>query len=51
MNKMMLKGLALFGKWIPVVGPLRAWMSLRSKPQFGKNSLKDLAKKEGVRDE
>lgn len=51
MNKMMLKGLALFGKWIPVVGPLRAWMSVRSKPQFGKNSLKDLAKKEGLRHE
>lgn len=51
MNKVMLKSLALFGKWLPKVGPLKAWTSVRTAPKFGKKSLKDLVKKEGVRHE
>lgn len=50
-NKLMLKGVQLFGNMLPKVGPLKAWTSVRTTPKFSRQSLKDLAKKEGIRNE
>ena len=51
LNALMLKKLALFGNYLPKIGPLKAWTSARTAPVFGKKSLKDLVKKEGIRNE
>ena len=51
LNRLMLKFLGKFGNAIPKVGPLKIWTRYRAKPKFGKRSLKDLVKKEGVRRE
>lgn len=51
LNKIMLKGLAIFGKFTPEYGPLKAWMKVRVRPEFSKQSLKELIKEEGIRHE
>jgi len=51
LNTIMLKKLQLFGNKLPKVGPLKAWTSVRTAPKFARQSLKDLAKKEGIRNE
>ncbi|CAG37735.1 LutB/LldF family L-lactate oxidation iron-sulfur protein [Desulfotalea psychrophila] len=50
-NKTMLWFLTTFGNKLPKVGPLKAWTSVRTAPKFGKQSLKDRVKKEGIRHE
>jgi L-lactate dehydrogenase complex protein LldF len=50
-NKLMLMGVQWFGNMLPKVGPLKAWTSVRTSPKFARRSLKDLAKKEGLRNE
>ncbi len=50
-NKLMLLGVQIFGNMLPKVGPLKAWTSVRTAPKFARQSLKDLAKKEGIRNE
>ncbi len=48
-NRIQLKLMGLSGGFLPEIGPLKAWTSVRTKPVFSKKSLKDLAKKEGIR--
>lgn len=38
----------LFGRWLPPVGPLGAWMSVRSRPRFARRSLHERVVAEGV---
>jgi L-lactate dehydrogenase complex protein LldF len=41
----------LFRKMLPKIGPLSAWMSVRTKIELAKKSLHRLVKKEGVENE
>lgn len=51
LNRAMLKALAISGRLLPRVGPLKAWTRVRSKPVFAKESLKQLTRQEGIRHE
>ncbi|MFP4308986.1 MAG: LutB/LldF family L-lactate oxidation iron-sulfur protein [Desulfococcaceae bacterium] len=41
----------LFGRWLPPVGPLKAWMSVRNRPRFARRSLHEQVLAEGVEHE
>ncbi|VFQ46588.1 LutB/LldF family L-lactate oxidation iron-sulfur protein [Desulfoluna butyratoxydans] len=47
----MLKTLAITGRILPKVGPLKTWSRVRTKPVFAKESLKELIRQEGIRHE
>lgn len=51
LNWAMLKTLAITGRILPNVGPLKAWTRVRTKPVFAKESLKQLTRQEGIRHE
>ena len=51
LNWAMLKALAITGRILPRVGPLKAWTRVRTKPVFAKESLKQLTRQEGIRHE
>ena len=50
-NTMGTKMLSLIGAKMPKIGPLKAWMSVRTKPKFAKQSLHVMVKKRGLGDE
>ena len=51
LNTAMLKALALTGRMLPNVGPMRAWTRVRTKPVFAGESLKKRTRQEGIRHE
>jgi L-lactate dehydrogenase complex protein LldF len=51
MNAFLTRMAGLFRKMLPKIGPLSAWMSVRTKPELAKKSLHRLVKKEGVENE
>ncbi len=51
MNEFLTRMAGLFRKMLPKIGPLKAWTSVRSKPELAKKSLHQLVKKEGVENE
>ncbi|MEZ4527026.1 MAG: LutB/LldF family L-lactate oxidation iron-sulfur protein [Desulfobacterales bacterium] len=48
LNALGTKMAGIFGPLLPETGPLKAWTSVRSKPQFARKSLHERVKEEGV---
>lgn len=51
LNRSVVKILGMVGSYLPKIGPLKAWTSVRTTPKFAPQSLKALARKEGIRNE
>ena len=51
LNAVMLKALALTGRMLPNVGPMKAWTRVRTKPVFADESLKQRTRQEGIHHE
>lgn len=51
LHEFVLKVLGRFGDRLPKVGPLKAWMSVRTAPHFATKSLHERVKEEGIRHE
>jgi L-lactate dehydrogenase complex protein LldF len=47
LNRISLRLLGLFGRFLPKSGPLGAWTSVRTAPKFARKGLKDLLKEDG----
>ena len=47
LNRISLRLLGLFGRFLPKSGPLGAWTSVRTAPEFARKGLKDLLKEDG----
>ncbi len=48
LNLLSMKMAGLFGKYLPRIGPLKAWTSVRTRPRFAKKSLHEQVQMEGV---
>jgi len=48
LNALSAKMAGIFSPFIPEIGPLKAWTSVRSKPQFSKKSLHERVRQEDV---
>jgi L-lactate dehydrogenase complex protein LldF len=48
LNRLIVKLTGCVGRLLPVVGPLKAWTLVRSRPQFASKSLHQLAREKGI---
>ena len=51
LNRLAARMAGRFGRFLPPVGPLKAWMSVRTRPAFARRSLFERARSEGVEHE